>query len=464
LAVAASNLTKPERIGIGYDRPSGRKSAGMALLSTLCRDCGALGEAPARPTRCPACGAPRLLAHPELATLSIAHIDCDAFYASVEKRDNPSLRDKPVVVGGSHRGVVMAACYVARIYGVRSAMPMYRARQLCPQAVVVPPDMEKYQEVGQQVRRLMLATTPQVEPLSIDEAFLDLTGTERLHHSCPARTLAMLAQRIESEVGVTVSIGLSYNKFLAKVASDLDKPRGFAMIGQAEAATFLATKPVNLIWGVGRALGARLAQDGIATIGQLQQESERDLVRRYGSIGRRLACFARGEDDRRVEPDAPLKSVSAETTFDSDLSDAGALADTLWPLCERVAARLRHSDVAAHTVVLKLKTAEFRIVTRRHRLPAPTQLAEVLYRAALPLLTAEADGRRFRLIGVGGMDLADARDADPADLLDPEGRRRAQLERVVETVRDRLGPDAIRKGRGLVARHGRRDGGGGARD
>jgi DNA polymerase IV len=433
----------------------------MALLSTLCRDCGALDEVPVRADRCRGCGSPRLVAHAELTALGIAHIDCDAFYASVEKRDNPGLRDQPVVVGGSHRGVVMAACYIARISGVRSAMPMFKARQLCPQAVVVPPDMGKYQAVGQEVRRLMLATTPLVEPLSIDEAFLDLTGTERLHQSCPAQTLGALARRIESEIGVTVSIGLSYNKFLAKVASDLDKPRGFAVIGRGEAMTFLAAKPVGLIWGVGRALGERLAQDGIATIGQLQAIPDRDLVRRYGAIGHRLASFARGADDRRVEPDAPLKSVSAETTFDSDLSDAGALADTLWPLCERVASRLRHSEVAAHTVILKLKTSEFRIITRRHRLPALTQLAEVLYRAALPMLTAEANGRRFRLIGVGGVDLGDARDADPADLLDPEGHRLAQLERVVEAVRDRLGPEAIRKGRGLSARPGRRDGQGG---
>ncbi len=429
----------------------------MPLLSTLCRDCGVVNEVPVRPARCPSCGSPRLLAHAELTALGIAHIDCDAFYASVEKRDNPSLRDQPVIVGGGHRGVVLAACYIARIYGVRSAMPMFKARQLCPQAVVVPPDMAKYQAVGEQVRRLMLATTPLVEPLSIDEAFLDLAGTERLHHGCPAGTLAMLALRIESEVGVTVSIGLSYNKFLAKVASDLDKPRGFAVIGRGEAVTFLAPKPVSLIWGVGRALGERLAQDGVATIGQLQAVAERDLVKRYGVIGHRLACFARGEDERRVEPDAPARSISAETTFDGDLSDVRALADALWPLCERVAARLRHSDAAARTVVLKLKTAEFQIVTRRHRLPTQTQLAEVLYRATLPLLAREADGRRFRLIGIGGIDLGDGKDADPADLLDPEGRRLAELERVVEAVRERLGPDAIRRGRGLAAQPGRRD-------
>jgi DNA polymerase-4 len=432
----------------------------MPLLSTLCRDCAAVGTVSAPPGRCPACGSPRLLAHPELTALDIAHIDCDAFYASVEKRDNPDLRDKPVIVGGGRRGVVMAACYVARIHGVRSAMPMFKALQLCPEAVVVPPDMEKYQAVGEQVRRLMLATTPLVEPLSIDEAFLDLGGTDRLHHSCPARTLARLAFRIESEIGVTVSIGLSYNKFLSKVASDLDKPRGFAVIGREEAVDFLAGKPVGLIWGVGRALAQRLAEDGIATIGQLQGTEERDLVRRYGAIGHRLASFARGEDDRAVDPDTPTKSISAETTFETDLSDVGQLAAILWPLCERVAARLRQAELGARTVVLKLKSRDFQIVTRRHRLEAPTQLADLLYRTALPLLSHEADGRRFRLIGVGGTDLVPARDADPADLLDPDGRRMAGLERAIETVRGRLGPDSIRRGRGLVVapvRPARRD-------
>jgi DNA polymerase-4 len=398
------------------------------------------------------------LAHPELTTLGIAHMDCDAFYASVEKRDNPGLRDKPVVVGGGRRGVVMAACYVARIYGVRSAMPMYRALQLCPGAVVVPPDMEKYQAVGHQVRRLMLETTPLVEPLSIDEAFLDLTGTERVHRSPPARSLILLATRIESEIGLTVSIGLSYNKFLAKVASDIDKPRGFAVIGRTDAIAFLKTRPVSLIWGVGKSLAQRLAQDGITTISQLQAIEARELVERYGAIGHRLASFSRGEDGRTVEPDAPAKSISAETTFDADLSDAGDLAATLWPLCERVAARLRHSECAARTVVLKLKDSGFRIVTRRHRLQAPTQLAEVIYQKALPMLVREADGRRFRLIGIGGADLAEADGADPADLLDPQGRRMAELERVIESVRNRLGPDSIRKGRGMIAASARPDG------
>jgi DNA polymerase IV len=422
----------------------------MSAATLLCRECGAIAEASRKPDRCPGCGSPRLIGHVELTSLAIAHLDCDAFYASVEKRDNPDLRNRPVVVGGGERGVVMAACYIARIYGVRSAMPMFRARKLCPEAVVVPPDMDKYQTVGEQVRQLMWATTPLVEPLSIDEAFLDLGGTERLHHGCPARTLALLAQRIEREIGITVSIGLSYNKFLAKVASDLDKPRGFAVIGRAEATAFLHPRPVGLIWGVGRVLQNRLAQDGISTIGQLQSVAERDLVARYGSIGQRLARFARGEDDRHVDPDGPTKSVSAETTFNADLSAPGELAAVLWPLCERVAARLRDASLAGRTAVLKLKTADFHIITRRHRLPVPTQMAELLYRTAQPLLEREADGRRFRLIGIGAADLCDASEADPADLLDAEARQVVDIERAVEAIRGRLGPDSIQLGRGFA--------------
>lgn len=418
-------------------------------MPTLCRDCASpLPGSGAR--RCPACRSPRLLTHPELDQLAIAHIDCDAFYASVEKRDDPSLRDKPVIVGGGRRGVVSAACYVARIYAVRSAMPMFKALELCPQAVVIRPDMRKYQAVGREVRRLMLESTPLVEPLSIDEAFLDLSGTERLHHGSPARTLVRLARRIESEIGVTVSIGLSYNKFLAKVASDLDKPRGFSVIGRAEARDFLARRPVGLIWGVGKALRQRLERDGIHAIGQLTAFEERDLVARYGAIGRRLACFARGEDDRVVDPASPAKSVSAETTFESDLASLAALQGELWPLCETVAARLKRAGLAGRTVTLKLKGADFRILTRSRTLTAPTQLAEVLFRAVLPLLKAEATGRRYRLVGIGASGLGPGAEADPPDLLDPEAGRRAKVEHAIDAVRDKLGGDAIVKGRAFT--------------
>ena len=385
-------------------------------MTTLCRDCAALAEAPPGAGRCGECGSPRLVAHPELAQLSLAHIDCDAFYASVEKRDHPELLDRPVIVGGGARGVVLACCYVARLSGIRSAMPMFKALKACPDAVVIPPDMNKYRAVGRQVRELMLATTPLVQPLSIDEAFLDLAGGERPDGGPAARRLALLARRIEREIGVTVSIGLSYNKFLAKIASDLDKPRGFAVVGRGEALDFLAPKPVCLIWGVGDALRQKLARDGIGTIAELRQRDERELTHRYGAIGRRLARFARGEDDRTVDPDAPTKSISVETTFGRDLSRPEDLAEALRPLAESLARRLARSGHAAAGVTVKLKTADFRVLSRSRQLADPTQRADTLYRAALPLLREAADGTLFRLIGIGADRLAEPTLADPPDL------------------------------------------------
>jgi DNA polymerase IV len=385
-------------------------------MTTLCRECGALAADPPAERRCGACGSPRLVVHPELAELSLAHIDCDAFYATVEKRDHPELLDRPVIVGGGHRGVVLTCCYVARLHGIRSAMPMFKALEACPDVVVIRPDMAKYRAVGQQVRTLMETVTPQVQPLSIDEAFLDLAGTERLHGGPAARTLALLAGRIERECGITVSIGLSYNKFLAKLASDLDKPRGFAVVGRGEALAFLAPKPVSVLWGVGAALGQRLARDGIITIGELRERSERELIARYGSIGHRLYRFSRGEDDRTVVTDAPTKSVSVETTFDRDLAAPEALAEELEPLAHQLAKRLTAHGLAAGGVTLKLKTNRFRIITRSRALADPTQRAEVLYRAALGLLREAADGTVYRLIGIGGDRLVDAERADPPDL------------------------------------------------
>jgi DNA polymerase-4 len=385
-------------------------------MLTLCRDCGAFEATRPASGRCVGCGSPRLLSHDELASLSLAHLDCDAFYASVEKHDRPELRDRPVIVGGGTRGVVLACCYVARLSGVRSAMPMFKALKACPDAVVIAPDMAKYRAVGRRVRELMLATTPLVQPLSIDEAFLDLAGTERLHDGPPARTLALLARRIERENGITVSIGLSFNKFLAKVASDLDKPRGFAVLGRGEALDFLAPKSVGLIWGVGAALQQKLAREGITTIGELRQRDERELRERYGAIGQRLARFARGEDDRTVDPDAPMKSFSAETTFERDLAAYEALAAELRPLAEQLARRLERAGRAAAGIALKLKTSDFQVLTRSRRLADPTQRAEMLYAAALPLLQAAADGTHFRLIGIGADRLAEAALADPPDL------------------------------------------------
>jgi DNA polymerase-4 len=409
----------------------------------LCRDCLAdAGDG----HRCPACGSPRLAQHRELNSLAIAHVDCDAFYAAIEKRDDPSLADRPVIVGGGRRGVVATACYVARTFGVKSAMPMFKARKLCPSAVVIPPDMEKYARVGREVRALMIELTPLVEPLSIDEAFLDLSGTERLHRASPAQSLARFARRVETEIGITVSIGLSANKFLAKIASELDKPRGFAVLGGAEAASFLAAKPVTLIFGVGRATQARLARDGYQTLGDLQQANEAELLRRYGSEGPRLWRLARGIDARRVRADREAKSVSAETTFEEDIAAFRPLEKILWRLCERVSARLKADQACGSTITLKLKGADFRIRTRARRLAAPTALAARIFATGRDLLRREADGARFRLIGIAVSDLTGAAWADPADLVDRSRARAAAAERAVDRVRGKFGRDAIVKG------------------
>lgn len=413
----------------------------------FCRDCGLDVSLEAR--RCPACRSPRQFRHAELDQLSIGHIDCDAFYATIEKRDDPSLRDKPLIIGGGHRGVVSTCCYIARISGVRSAMPMFTARKLCPQAVVLPPNMAKYRQVGEEVRRLMFEVTPLVEPLSIDEAFLDLTGTEALHKMSPARTLNRLALKIESAIGITVSVGLSHNKFLAKIASDLDKPRGFSVIGRAETLEFLAARPVSLIWGVGKVMRERLAKDGITMIGQLQQMASNDLAEHYGQMGEHLYRLARGEDSRRVEVDAPAKSISAETTFDTDIADFDTLSHELWPLCEKVSARLKHTGLSGQVVHLKLKTSGFRLISRQARLSAPTQLADQLYRVGAQLLKKEATGDWFRLIGIGADDLQDADGADPIDLADPDSARRRKVEEAIDQVRAKLGASAIVKGRSL---------------
>jgi DNA polymerase IV len=413
-------------------------------MDGFCRDCFADGTDGAH--RCAGCGSPRLVRHPELAHLAIAHVDCDAFYAAIEKRDNPALRDKPLIVGGGHRGVVATACYIARTYGVRSAMPMFEARRLCPHAEVVRPDMAKYTAAGREVRARMLDLTPLVEPLSIDEAFLDLSGTARLHGFAPAKTLARFAKRVEAEIGITVSIGLSHNKFLAKVASDLDKPRGFSVLGAAEAAAFLAPKPVTFIWGVGKAMGASLERAGFRTIADLQRAEEATLMRKFGTEGQRLSRLSRGIDRRAVNPERETKSVSAETTLAEDLAALRPLTRLLWELCEKVSARLKAKELAGTTVTLKLKTADFRLRTRALSLGAPTQLAAKIFGAGRELLGRETDGTKFRLIGIGVSALAGAEEADPADLVDVSGRRNAAAEHAVDALRAKFGRDAVIRG------------------
>ncbi|MEP3197801.1 MAG: DNA polymerase IV [Lentilitoribacter sp.] len=410
----------------------------------FCRDCFE-PVVPTRP-RCKRCGSPRLLKHAELSTLNIAHIDCDAFYAAVEKRDNPDLIDKPLIIGGGKRGVVSTACYVARIHGVRSAMPMFKALDACPEAVVLPPDMKKYSKVGKQVREMMLELTPMVQPLSIDEAFLDLSGTERLHGMVPAQTLATLAQKIENEIGITVSVGLSYCKFLAKIASDLNKPRGFSIIGEEEALKLLAEMPVTKIWGVGKAFASTLSKDGITMIGQLQKMELNELLRRYGTMGTRLYHLSRGNDDRTVRPNSGAKSISSETTFFDDKSDYDELAKILRSLSEKVADRLKKSNISGHTVVLKLKTSDFKSRTRNRRLSDPTMLADKIFRTGLELLKHETDGTSFRLLGIGVSDLGAPEQADPDDLVDIDATRRAHVEGAVDKVRSKFGNTIVQTG------------------
>lgn len=413
-------------------------------MSGYCRSC----FAPADTSPCPSCGGRKVVRHDELSDLAIAHIDCDAFYAAIEKRDDPSLEHKPVIIGGGRRGVVATACYVARLSGVRSAMPMFKVLKACPDAVVIRPRMDVYAREGRRIRQMMEDVTPLVEPLSIDEAFLDLSGTQRLHRTPPAVTLMKLAARIKSEVGVTVSVGLSFNKFLAKTASELDKPDGFAVIGRADAPEFLRTRPVGSVFGVGPAFAHVLARDGLKTLGDVIARGEDWMMRRHGPSGARLWRLAQGHDTRQVNPEGERKSVSAETTFFDDVASHDELENRLWPLCEKVAWRMKAQGVAGRVVTLKLKTSSFRSLTRRRTLLQPAQLADTLFRNGRELLRAEPEGPHYRLIGIGFSDLEPA-GGDARDLLDPDGLKRAAAERAMDKARERFGPAAIIKGRAL---------------
>ncbi len=410
----------------------------------LCRDC--LRKDSGGSARCPHCGSPRTI-DLKAAGLTIAHVDCDAFYAAVEKRDDPSLNDKPLIVGGSGpRGVVATCCYIARTFGVRSAMPMSRALALCPDAVVLPPDMAKYSRVGREIRTRMMSLTPLVEPLSIDEAFLDLTGCEQSNGGGAAETLVRFARVIEVEVGVTVSVGLSYCKFLAKIASDLNKPRGFASLSREEAKAWLASESVARLWGVGRVGRERLEASGFRLIGDLQRIDAREAVSRLGEDGLRLWRLAQGRDDRAVSPERETKSVSSETTFDRDISDKGELTRILLAQCDRVATRLRKEALAACGVTLKLRLADFSLRTRSRGGIRATQLAPRLFAAARPLLDAEPDGVAYRLLGIAATELGPAEGADADDLFTGDGARERFREAAIATLREKFGPAAVQRG------------------
>lgn len=416
-------------------------------MPSMCRDCDTdvsdLAES------CPNCGSYRLVSHPDLETLSIAHIDCDAFFAAIEKRDNPELKDKPVIVGGGKRGVVATCCYIARLHGVRSAMPMFKALKACPEAVVVKPRREAYSTASKQIREKFQAITPKVQMLSVDEGFLDLTGTTRVNDAFPARSLARLSREIESEIGITISIGLSENKFLAKTASELDKPRGFALLAKHEAVAMLADKPVGFLHGVGKQLAKKLERDGYRMVSDLQAAEARDLIRLYGETGLWLHQRSQGIDNRPVRTDTIRKSVSAERTFNDDIADYKLLEDRLWQVCEETAIRAKRSNVEGSTITLKLKSQDFRNLTRSVTIPTPTNLANVLFRYAKPMLERETQqGKAYRLIGIGISHLEDAR-WDTRDLVDPGVEKRAKAERASDAARSRFGDASVVTGRAI---------------
>ena len=413
----------------------------------FCRDCHDELEVKTQLIRCSNCSSPRLLRHPEIHKLSIAHIDCDAFYASVEKRDNPKLEAKPLIIGGGKRGVVSTCCYIARTYGIYSAMPMFKANELCPDAVILPPNMQKYLSVSKDIKKIFDELTPIVEPLSIDEAFLDLSGTEKLHGMSPAKVLNRTTKRIEHEIGITASIGLSYNKFLAKLASDLNKPNGFSVIGKKEAKRFLSTQPITKIWGVGKVLNKKMGRGGLTQIGQLQKMDLNKLIRDYGIMGERLYYFSRGEDSRNVIPIQKVKSVSNETTLDGDVTNYETLKKHLWKLCEKLSARLKQKHLSAKTITLKLKTSNFRSISRSVSINNPTQMAEILYTQGKSLLKSECNGLKYRLIGIGVSKFFDDQYSDMPDLIDPIKDNKIKTEKAMDKIRDRFGSHIINKGR-----------------
>jgi DNA polymerase-4 len=416
-------------------------------ITAICRDCLWNGAEAPGDDRCPDCGSRRMICDPELDQLTIAHLDCDAFYASVEKRDRPELRDKPVIVGGGVRGVVSTCCYVARLYGVHSAMPMFKALKACPDATVIKPDFSKYVFESQRIFSFVGELTPLVQTLSLDEAWIDLAGTERLNGGPPALQLIRLMKRIEDETGLTVSIGLAPNRFLAKMASEMDKPRGFSVVSKRDAQAILAPRPVTALPHVGPVFGKTLRSDGFNTIGDLAAADVKDLVKRYGEAGLRLHDLSHARDNRPVRPDHDRKGMSAETTFNTDLTTAEALEEELWPLCEKLASKARRDGVASRVVVLKLRRTDFRIITRRITAPEPIQTARALFAIGRDLLKPEL-GRPYRLIGIGMADVVDAVEG-PTGLFASTESRALKTETTIDKLRAKFGKDAVVAGRAL---------------
>ncbi len=424
-----------------------KKEKSNKKIISICREC--LSTFDSKVPYCANCQSLNLISHKEIEKLDIAHVDCDAFYASIEKRDNPKLKNSAVIIGGGKRGVVSTACYLARISGVRSAMPMYKALKLCPSATIIKPNMSKYRDASKKIQNLMNQLTPLTEPISLDEAFLDLSGTKKLHKKIPAVLLAELSKKISQEVGISVSIGLSYNKFLAKICSDLDKPRGFSLLGRSESKRFLSNQPVEILWGVGKILKRKLNDDGIKTIGQIRELDIKEVINRYGSIGSHIYSLSQGKDLRRVIPQRQIKSISHETTFENDISNKEVLEKKLWSLCEKVSKRSKEKGLGGYTITLKLKTKEFKLVSRSCTIDEPTQIGELIFQHSKTLLDREDNNIKYRLIGVGISNLKDSELCDLYDLINVSKTKNAKIEYAIDDIRNKFGEDLIKKGRSI---------------
>lgn len=424
-----------------------KKEKSNKRITSICREC--LSTFDSKVLYCANCESLNLISHKEIEKLDIAHVDCDAFYASIEKRDNPKLKNSAVIIGGGKRGVVATACYLARIKGVRSAMPMYKALKLCPSAIIIKPNMSKYKDASRKIQNLMNQLTPLTEPISLDEAFLDLSGTKKLHKKIPAVLLAELSKKINQEVGISVSIGLSYNKFLAKICSDLDKPKGFSLLGRGDSKKFLSSQPVEILWGVGKILKRKLNDDGIKTISQIEELGIKEVINRYGSIGSHIYSLSQGKDLRRVVPQRQIKSISHETTFENDISDKEVLEKKLWSLCEKVSKRSKEKGLGGQTITLKLKTKEFKLISRSCTIDEPTQIGELIFQNSKTLLDREDDKVKYRLIGVGISNLKDSELCDLYDLINISKTKNAKIEYAIDDIRNKFGKDLIKKGRSI---------------
>lgn len=416
-------------------------------IITVCRECFKTFNE--KKEFCNKCYSANLISNNEIENLNIAHVDCDAFYAAIEKRDNPKYKNFPIIIGGGKRGVVATACYIARTRGVKSAMPMYKALNLCPDAIIIKPNMQKYKKASKVINNLMKEITPLVEPLSLDEAFLDLSGTSRLHKKIPAVLLAELSKKIQKKVGISVSIGLSYNKFLAKICSDIDKPRGFSIINRLEAQSFLKDKPVEVIWGVGNTLKNKLNNDGIRTIGQIREMDCSELIVKYGSIGSHIHKLSNAEDVREIKPYRKVKSISHETTFEKDTNDEVFLKKILWSLCEKVSDRAKEKGLGGSTINLKIKTKDFKLISRSITIEEPTQIAEIIFQTSKLLLSREIKKNKFRLLGVGLSNLKDSEICDLYDLINTNSNKEKNIEFAIDAIRNRYGVNLIKKGRSI---------------